>query len=66
MTLLLAVALVFNLPAALQRAIPDYTSSLENKLGGDQKIQEALNLGGVDHPFRELRHFVSLFPLVSP
>src|ERR1700722_5403041 len=46
-TLLLAVALVFNLPAALQRAIPDYTSSLENKLGGDQKIQQALNLGGI-------------------
>ena len=32
-TLLLAVALVFNLPAVLQRAIPDYTSSLQNKLG---------------------------------
>src|SRR6202012_5726369 len=46
-TLLLAVALVFNLPAALQRAIPDYTSSLENKLAGGQKIQEALNLGGI-------------------
>src|ERR1700733_9601004 len=46
-TLLLAVALVFNLPAALQRAIPDYTSSLENKLGSDQKIQQALNLGGI-------------------
>ncbi len=35
-TLLLAVALVFNLPAALQRAIPDYTSSLQNKLGSGQ------------------------------
>ncbi|WP_343573008.1 cytochrome c biogenesis protein DipZ [Mycobacterium sp.] len=46
-TLLLAVALVFNLPAVLQRAIPDYTSSLENKLGGDQKVQQALNLGGI-------------------
>jgi cytochrome c biogenesis protein CcdA/thiol-disulfide isomerase/thioredoxin len=46
-TLLLAVALVFNLPAALQRAIPDYTSSLENKLGSDQKVQQALDLGGI-------------------
>jgi cytochrome c biogenesis protein CcdA/thiol-disulfide isomerase/thioredoxin len=46
-TLLLAVALVFDLPAALQRAIPDYTSSLENKLGSDQKVQQALNLGGI-------------------
>jgi thiol-disulfide isomerase/thioredoxin len=46
-TLLLAVALVFNLPAALQRAIPDYTSSLQNKLGSDQQIQRELNLGGI-------------------
>ncbi|WIM87275.1 cytochrome c biogenesis protein DipZ [Candidatus Mycobacterium wuenschmannii] len=46
-TLLLAVALVFNLPATLQRAIPDYTSSLENKLGGQEKVQRALNLGGI-------------------
>jgi cytochrome c biogenesis protein CcdA/thiol-disulfide isomerase/thioredoxin len=46
-TILLAVALVFNLPAMLQRAIPDYTSSLENKLGGDQQIREKLNLGGI-------------------
>src|SRR5271156_530505 len=46
-TLLLAVALVFNLPAALQRAIPDYTHSLENKLGGGQQIQQDLNLGGI-------------------
>ncbi len=46
-TLLLAVALVFNLPAVLQRAIPDYTSSWQNKLGGDQKVQQALNLGGI-------------------
>jgi len=28
-TILLAVALVFNLPAALQRAIPDYTGKLQ-------------------------------------
>jgi cytochrome c biogenesis protein CcdA/thiol-disulfide isomerase/thioredoxin len=46
-TLLLAVALVFNLPAVLQRAIPDYTSSLQNKLGDDQQIQQDLNLGGI-------------------
>jgi cytochrome c biogenesis protein CcdA/thiol-disulfide isomerase/thioredoxin len=46
-TLLLAVALVFNLPAVLQRAIPDYTSSLQNKLGGGQQIQQDLNLGGI-------------------
>lgn len=46
-TILLAVALVFNLPALLQRAIPDYTSSLQDKLGSDQQIREKLNLGGI-------------------
>ena len=47
MTILLAVALVFNLPAVLQRAIPDYTSSLQEKVGGDEQIREKLNLGGL-------------------
>jgi thiol-disulfide isomerase/thioredoxin len=46
-TILLAVALVFNLPAALQRAIPDYTSSLQNKVGSDEQIRDELNLGGI-------------------
>lgn len=46
-TILLAVALVFNLPAALQRAIPDYTSKLQETVGGDEQIREKLNLGGI-------------------
>ncbi|WP_099288108.1 cytochrome c biogenesis protein DipZ [Mycobacterium persicum] len=46
-TILLAVALVFNLPAVLQRAIPDYTSSLQDRLGSDRQIREKLNLGGI-------------------
>jgi cytochrome c biogenesis protein CcdA/thiol-disulfide isomerase/thioredoxin len=45
-TILLAVALVFNLPAVLQRAIPDYTSTLQEKAGGAEQIQK-LNLGGL-------------------
>jgi thiol-disulfide isomerase/thioredoxin len=45
-TILLAVALVFNLPAVLQRAIPDYTSSLQKKVGGEDQLRE-LNLGGL-------------------
>ena len=45
-TILLAVALVFNLPAVLQRAIPDYTSSLQEKVGGED-IPRELNLGGL-------------------
>ncbi len=44
-TILLAVALVFNLPAALQRALPDYTSTLQGKLADDKQIQQ--QLGGI-------------------
>jgi cytochrome c biogenesis protein CcdA/thiol-disulfide isomerase/thioredoxin len=44
-TILLAVALVFNLPAALQRALPDYTSSLQDNLDGDHRVQQ--QLGGI-------------------
>jgi cytochrome c biogenesis protein CcdA/thiol-disulfide isomerase/thioredoxin len=46
-TILLAVALVFDLPAMLQRAIPDYTASLQQKVAGSDKIREKLNLGGI-------------------
>lgn len=46
-TILLAVALVFDLPAALQRAIPDYTAPLQQKVGGADTIREKLNLGGI-------------------
>lgn len=31
----LAVALVFNLPATLQRAIPDYTTAMQHEIGAD-------------------------------
>ncbi len=44
-TILLAVALVFNLPAVLQRAVPDYTHSLEDKLGNNKQVQQ--QLGGI-------------------
>ena len=45
-TILLAVALVFNLPAVLQRAIPDYTGALQEQVGGQEQLRE-LNLGGL-------------------
>lgn len=45
-TILLAVALVFNLPAVLQRAIPDYTGALQEKVGGEEQLQK-LNLTGL-------------------
>lgn len=46
-TILLAVALVFNLPAVLQRAIPDYTNALQDKLDSNDQIREKLNVGGI-------------------
>ncbi|CAM3060433.1 thiol:disulfide interchange protein [Mycobacterium intermedium] len=46
-TILLAAALVFDLPAMLQRAIPDYTASLQDRVGGSDTIREKLNLGGI-------------------
>ncbi len=56
-TILLAVALAFNIPAALQRAIPDYTSTLQERVGGDEQIREKLNLAGlVNDQNRELEN----------
>ncbi len=40
--IVLAVALVFNLPAMLQRAVPDYTTAMQNKLGANE-IGRSLN-----------------------
>ncbi|MBV8785808.1 MAG: cytochrome c biogenesis protein DipZ [Mycobacterium sp.] len=45
--ILLALALVFNLSAILQRAVPDYTSRLQDRLATDHGIREKLNLGGI-------------------
>ena len=45
--LVFAVALVFNVPAKLQRAIPDYTGGLQNRVVASEEIQEKLNLGGL-------------------
>ncbi len=60
-TLLLAVALVFNLPAMLQRAIPDYTSSLQNKLGSDEQLQQELG-GVVNDQNKELSNCTNASP----
>jgi cytochrome c biogenesis protein CcdA/thiol-disulfide isomerase/thioredoxin len=46
-TILLAVALVFDVPARLQRVIPDYTGSLQAKVGGDDRVKQKLQLGGI-------------------
>ncbi|GBG40530.1 cytochrome c biogenesis protein DipZ [Mycobacterium montefiorense] len=41
MMIVLAVALVFNLPAMLQRAVPDYTTAMQNRLD-TKEIQHSL------------------------
>ncbi|NMO04025.1 cytochrome c biogenesis protein DipZ [Gordonia sp. TBRC 11910] len=43
----LALGLVFNLPAIVQRAVPDYTSPLQNAVGDPSQLQNKLNLGGI-------------------
>jgi len=42
----LAVGLTFNLPEALQRIIPDYTSQLQAAAGGDTAVTDATAAGG--------------------
>jgi cytochrome c biogenesis protein CcdA/thiol-disulfide isomerase/thioredoxin len=42
--IVLAVALVFDLPATLQRAVPDYTTAMQKGIGANE-IRQKLNLG---------------------
>ncbi|GAB4925203.1 hypothetical protein MAHJHV35_45850 [Mycobacterium avium subsp. hominissuis] len=39
------IALVFNLPAMLQRAVPDYTTAMQNRLGAND-LQRSLSPPG--------------------
>jgi cytochrome c biogenesis protein CcdA/thiol-disulfide isomerase/thioredoxin len=43
----LAIGLVFNLPAALQKLVPDYTSALQGQFSSSKQVSQALNLGGL-------------------
>ncbi|MCF8606818.1 cytochrome c biogenesis protein DipZ [Gordonia sp. HY442] len=43
----LAVGLVLNVPAALQRAIPDYTGALQDSVGGADDLTSKLDIGGI-------------------
>lgn len=45
--LALAVGLVFNVPQALQRLLPDYTAQLQRDLTQSDEAVEALGLGGL-------------------
>ncbi|WP_319434546.1 cytochrome c biogenesis protein DipZ [Mycobacterium sp. RTGN5] len=41
-----AVAIALNVPATLQRLVPDYTSALQNRVGGSDQVARELDLGG--------------------
>lgn len=43
----LAVGLAFNLPAYLQRTLPDYTGALQESVDSSETVREALDLGGI-------------------
>jgi thiol-disulfide isomerase/thioredoxin len=45
--IVLAVTLVFNLPAVLQRAVPDYSDAIQSKFAGSGEVQQKLKLGGI-------------------
>ena len=45
----LAIGLVFNVPALLQRLVPDYTSALQDRFSNSEQIAEQLDLGGLEN-----------------
>ncbi|WP_402468474.1 cytochrome c biogenesis protein DipZ [Isoptericola aurantiacus] len=58
--ILLAVALAFDVPAQLQRALPDYTGALQEQVDANEDVQEALDMGGlVTDANRELSNCTS-------
>lgn len=46
--LLLALGLVLDVPARLQRLVPDYTSSIQELIAGNEEVQEAISIGGLE------------------
>lgn len=53
--IVLAIALVLNVPQLLQRAVPDYTSALQDRVAQSDAVRDSLQLGGlVDDRNREL------------
>ncbi|MDR7383920.1 cytochrome c biogenesis protein CcdA [Promicromonospora iranensis] len=45
--ILLAIALALNLPAAIQRQLPDYTGALQERVDSSETVRQALDLGGL-------------------
>ena len=46
--LLLALGLVFDVPARVQRLVPDYTSAIQGYIAGNEEVQEAISIGGLE------------------
>ncbi|WP_430593413.1 cytochrome c biogenesis protein DipZ [Humidisolicoccus flavus] len=43
----LAIGLVFNVPQAIQRLLPDYTAALQDQFNNSEEVAEALGWGGI-------------------
>jgi cytochrome c biogenesis protein CcdA/thiol-disulfide isomerase/thioredoxin len=43
----LAIGLVLNVPQTLQKLVPDYTSALQDAVGGTDEVSRQLDLGGL-------------------
>jgi cytochrome c biogenesis protein CcdA/thiol-disulfide isomerase/thioredoxin len=64
--ILLAIALAFNLPAAIQRQLPDYTGALQQRIDSSETVREALDLGGlVTDENRELSNCSNGAPMLE-
>lgn len=46
--LALALGLVLDVPARLQRLVPDYTAAIQDAIAGDERVQEAIAIGGLE------------------
>lgn len=63
---LLAIALAFNVPAAIQRLLPDYTGALQQRIDSSETVREALDLGGlVTDENRELSNCTNGAPVLE-
>ncbi|GAB4085079.1 cytochrome c biogenesis protein DipZ [Myceligenerans cantabricum] len=64
--IVLAAALALNVPAAIQRMVPDYTGALQERLDSSETAREALDLGGlVTDENRELSNCTNGAPVLE-
>lgn len=46
--ILLALGLVFDVPARLQRLVPDYTATIQEFIADNEEVQDAIAIGGLE------------------